>query len=160
METKFDVKGYANAWNTHDASKISAYYAENAETIVLPNPTPYRGKEGVRRAIKETFDAVPDVNGDVAWSIQEGNRAAALLHVTGRHTGPLVLDAEHTVEATGKSVSFELGCFWELDAAGKILKETQVADSATLLMQVGVLGGETKTGTKASKEPIRSERAR
>lgn len=158
MERTFDVKGLASAWNAHSVDRIASYYAKETEILALPNPDAYRGLEGVKRNVRETIEGIPDVNGDVAWSLQQGNRAAALLHVTGTHKGPLVLGPDQTIPATGNRIAFELGIFWELDMEGKIVKETQIADAATLLMQVGVLGPEAvpasqKSSTKSPMSP-------
>lgn len=148
-DAKFDMNGLLSAWNAHATERIESYYAENAELIALPNPEAYKGRSGIRKNVEETLTGIPDANGALAWFIQQGNKVSALVHVTGTHTGPLVLSPEQTVPATGNKVDFQMAIFVELDDQGKIRHETDVADSATLLMQVGVLGAEEKKSQSA-----------
>lgn len=136
------MHGFTTAWNTHAVERVASYYAENSEILAPPNPEPYRGRSGARKNIQEAFTGIPDMNADVEWAIQQGNKVSALIHMTGTHTGPLVLSPEQTVEATGNKIDIKMGVFIELDDDGKILRETDLADAASLLMQVGAIGAE------------------
>lgn len=157
MERPFDINAYASAWNSHSVDRILSFYAEDAEVVALPNPEPYRGREGIRKSVTDVIKGLPDINGDVAWSVQQGNKVATLIHLTGRHTGPLELAPGQVIEPTGKDVRFELGVFLELEANGKIKRETQVPDSASLLMQIGVLGGEQQAaGARGARQTGRA----
>lgn len=152
MDKPFDIRSYAAAWNTHAVDKIADFYSDDAELVALPNPEPYRGRDGVRRNVQETLRGIPDVNGDVTWIAQEGDKVAIRVHVTGTHSGPLELSPGRVIEPTNRRVDFVLTSLLDLDARGKIRRETQVADTTTLLMQVGVLaeeGARQPTGRSA-----------
>lgn len=139
MAQKFDVKGLVTAWNTHNADRICEYYADDAEVIVPPDAEAYRGKEGVRRNVEEVTKGIEDLNCDLAWSVQEGARVSALMHITGRHTGEMVVSDRLKIAATNRDIKFMLGMFIELDDKGKIRRETDIADNVGILQQVGAM---------------------
>lgn len=142
MERPFDAKAYLTAWNSHAVERILGFYAQDAEVVVLPNPKPFRGHDEVRRLAQDTFEAMPDLTDDLAWSLQQGDKAALLVHVAGRHEGPLELLPGQVLPPSGRDVRFELGIFLELDGSGKIRRELQVADTAPFLVNAGILGAQ------------------
>jgi predicted ester cyclase len=155
VETPFDVKAYAAAWSAHAVERIVDFYAEDALVLALPDPMPHRGREGARQRALDTLKGLPDLTLAVEWSAQEGNRLAALLHAAGRHAGTLDLGAGQVLEPTGQEVRFEMGLFLELDARGRIRRETQVVDAASLLMQAGVLGAAPAGATRKGPRLVR-----
>lgn len=141
MTTNFDVKAYANAWNAGSESRVLEFYADDAELIVPPDDTPYKGRSEIGRNYREVTGGIKDLNGDLEWSVQQGDRVAALVHVTGRHAGELVVSDEMKIPATDNKLDFRLGVFLELDAQGKIKREIDLADNVGILMQVGAFEG-------------------
>lgn len=139
MPAKFDIKGFMDAWNTHDANRIAEYYAEDTEILVPPDTEPYRGKDGVRQNVKDVTGGLEDVNADIAWTAQEGNKVCALIHVTGRHAGEMVISDKVKIPATNKDVRFMATILLDIDDKGKIKRETDIVDNVSLLQQVGAM---------------------
>lgn len=154
----FDVKRLTSAWNAHAVDRILELYADDAQVKALPDPEPFVGHRGVRLNAREILEALPDMNCDVMWSVQKDDKVCMLVRITGRHAGPLTVAEGQVVPATDRKIDIHLGAFLELDAEGKIWRETRIPDAAGLLMQVGVLGVEApaqKPGS-ASTSPRRA----
>lgn len=154
MTGAFDLRGFVNAWNTQSIDRILEFYAEDAEMIVPPDTEPYRGKEGIRRNFEDVTGGLDDMNGDVAWSIQDGNRVSLLVHLSGRHTGEMVVSDELKVPATQRDVRVMMGMFLELDDKGKIKREIDLVDNLGILQQVGAM--ERMMSGERKQEPLRS----
>lgn len=135
----FDIKAFTNAWNTQQIDRIVEFYADDAELVVLPDTEPYRGKDGIRQNLQEVFRGIHDLNGDVEWSVQQGNKVAVLVRISGKHGGPMTVSEDTVIPATNKPVNFKLGVFVDLDSNGKIRREVDVVDNLTLLEGVGAL---------------------
>lgn len=151
MAQRFDVKAFSNAWNTHQPDRILEFYSDDAEIIVPPDTDAYRGKQGVRENIQEVMKGMEDINGDVQWSTQEGDKVAMLVEVTGKHTGPLPVSSQHVIPPTHKKVRFMVGIFLTLDGNGKIKREIDLADNLGMLAQVDAMPQMGKQGQEQQR---------
>lgn len=128
-----------DAWNTNDANRILEFYADDCEIIVPPDTESYRGKDGVRQNVKDVTAGLEDVNGDVAWSVHQGNKVAALVHVSGKHSGEMVVSDKLKIPATSRDVKFQVAMLIDLDEQGKVKREIDLVDNVSLLQQVGAM---------------------
>lgn len=139
MAQAFDLQSFMNAWNSQQTERILGFYADDAELYVPPDTEPYRGKDAIRRNISEVVQGIGDVNGDIVSVVQDSRKVAALVIVTGKHTGDLVVSEDQVIPATGRDLRFQMSVFIELDDDGKIRRETDIADNLSILQQVGAL---------------------
>lgn len=151
MPTRFRFQDHANAWNSHNVDRVLSFYADDIE-VVADAPQPIRGKARMREGIERTLRAFPDVNGDVSHVIENDRAAAGIVHITGTHTGPWAFPTGGSFPATNKKVDYPMACFLELDAEGKIKRETDIADMATVFRQLGVSPSDiSRTETRETK---------
>lgn len=150
---QFRLQDYANAWNTHNVDKVVEFYAEDAELVDAATGQTQRGKEEIRRNVQSFLKAFPDVNGAAATVVESSNKFAAVYHVSGKHSGPWALGGRE-IPATNKKADYKLGVFIETDGNGKIKREIDIADTATIIQQLGISPESViRAGTGAQMRP-------
>lgn len=145
----FNHRDYVNAWNTHSADKAAELYAESAVLEAPELPEPIRGKDAIRKNMQTWLTAFPEVNADAELVAQTDKTVALLIHYTGAQSGPLALAGGKSIPATNKSVRMPVAIFLTLDANGKIAKERDVYDMASLVTQLGISPEQAGIGAKA-----------
>jgi steroid delta-isomerase-like uncharacterized protein len=83
------TRDWADAWNSHDISKVLALFAKDIEIEQLENDKPL-DYEGARKFFSMIFKAYPDFHVAVVQAIVDGRSAVSVEHVTGTWTGPFV----------------------------------------------------------------------
>ncbi|MGA8324525.1 MAG: ester cyclase [Candidatus Cybelea sp.] len=83
------TRNWADAWNSHDISKVLALFAKDIEIEQLENDKPL-DYEGARKFFSMIFKAYPDFHVTVVQAIVDGRSAVSVEHVTGTWTGPFV----------------------------------------------------------------------
>ncbi|MHB8584625.1 MAG: ester cyclase [Thermoplasmatota archaeon] len=132
----FSTDQFMTAWNTGNVEAILEFYADDCE-VIGPLPQPTRGKDQLRKNLENIFRAFSDSNADEEVVVQSGDKVAALLHITQKHTGPLDIGGK-VIPATNKTVDSTLAVFLTLNSQGKILKEYDVSNQLTLFQQLGI----------------------
>lgn len=70
------VSAWTESWPAHDPGPIASLYAETASYRALAFREPDLGLEGVRRYLRENFDAEEDIECRFGDPIVDGDRAA------------------------------------------------------------------------------------
>lgn len=105
-------------FNAGDLSAIERYYAQ---------PT----AQEVRRHVEELLSAFGEVRVEIDELVAEGDRVAARLTITGRHTGTFA-----GLPATGRRVTYSSFRFYRIED-GKIVATHAMQDRLGLLQQIG-----------------------
>ena len=121
------------AWNSHDADRVAALYAEDYVGTDLAEAAPQRGREGIRQSMIRYFQAFPDVHFAVEDTIHNGKRIVLVWSVQGTHTGPLL-----NIPPTGRRILVRGVSVLSLEA-GKISRGLYVWDLAGLLRSMALL---------------------
>ena len=95
---------FARVWNAGDESAIRELMAPTAQFHGLPTEPsgPLVGPESFSPYFRLFRGAFPDIRIEVLRMVSQGDLVAAHCRVTGRHTGPGIVE-----KATGATVAFE-----------------------------------------------------
>lgn len=136
------------AWNTHDIETILEHLDADVLWTDPTLPEPVRGKEAVRKELKNTFTAFPDLHlptEDFEVYVDAGNQSAVSTWTfSGTMTGPLDIG----VPATGRSVRMR-GANQVRYSDGLITEFTQYMDTYELMEQLGMVPKATGIAFKA-----------
>ncbi len=128
---------WATAWSSSDSGDPENVFALFTEDCVFEDVTfgvVTRGKEELRSFANRAFAAVPDFRYGLASSFVTSQWAVIEWVMSGTHRGDFP-----GIPATGKRFSAVRGStIIELEA-GKIRRESDYWDAATLMKQVGLL---------------------
>jgi steroid delta-isomerase-like uncharacterized protein len=124
-------------WNKRDFDHLADLVAGDGEILLVGSGTSFRGPDGARQFARMWADGFPD--GRVTVDTAAGGGDHVTVEHTGRgtHTGTLQ-SAGGDIPATGKSVTLQLCDVFKIEG-GKITSLHSYFDSASLLMQIGVL---------------------
>ena len=113
------------------------------DSIVSPDyilhPEGIRGPEGLAEMVQGYREAIADLRVTIEHQFTEGEYVATRSTLTGRHEGDLM-----GVAPTGRDVSFSMLTISRC-RDGKIEEEWEIADTVSLLQQVGALPGMAQT---------------
>jgi steroid delta-isomerase-like uncharacterized protein len=128
---------WAIAWSsddTNDPERVLALFADDCVFEDVTFGVVARGKEELRSFVKGAFAAVPDFKYGVTGRFAASRWAAIEWVMSGTHRGDFP-----GIPATGKRFSSVRGStVLELED-GKIRRESDYWDAATLMKQVGLL---------------------
>ena len=128
---------WAIAWSsddTNDPERVLALFADDCVFEDVTFGVVARGKEELRSFVKGAFAAVPDFKYGVTCRFAASRWAAIEWVMSGTHRGDFP-----GIPATGKRFSSVRGStVLELED-GKIRRESDYWDAATLMKQVGLL---------------------
>jgi steroid delta-isomerase-like uncharacterized protein len=131
--------------NTEENKAIVRACFENAakgnfdalDEIVAPEyilyPEEVRGPEGLKEMVQRYRDALSGLHVNVDHQFTQGDWVATRYTITGTHDGDLM-----GTPASGRDVSFS-GITLSRCAEGRIVEEWEIADTVSLLAQVGAL---------------------
>jgi uncharacterized protein (TIGR02246 family) len=77
---------YTSAWNSHDASAVASYYAENG-SIRINGGEPIAGRPAVSDTVQGFYNDFPDLVVHLDQVRAAGNRALFLWTLEGTHSG-------------------------------------------------------------------------
>ncbi|WP_077490485.1 ester cyclase [Sinomonas mesophila] len=130
------VRDQLSAFNSHDATGFTAFYADDAVVVDPQYPEPLRGRAAIEEDVAAFFTAMPDLRATVTNVLTAGESVAAEMDVTGTQTGPLALpDGE--LPATGRRIDQKFASFSRVDAQGRIAEEHRYYDLAAIQAQLG-----------------------
>jgi steroid delta-isomerase-like uncharacterized protein len=138
----FDGEGlfddWASAWSSIDSSqdpeRVLSLFVDDCFFEDVTFGLVARGKEELRSFLKRAFAAIPDFKYELRNRVAVGQWAVIEWAMSGTHKGDLP-----GIPATGKRFSSVRGStILELEA-GKICRESDYWDAATLMKQVGAL---------------------
>ena len=132
LERMFD--DWAMAWSSNDAELILALFVDDCVFEDVTFGVVARGKEELRAFANRAFAAIPDFKYGLRSRFAAGKWAVIEWVMSGTHKGDLP-----GIPATGKSFSSVRGStILKLDA-GKIRRESDYWDAASVMKQVGLL---------------------
>ena len=120
--TDFAERWHA-AWNSKDASRVTALCTEDVETVDPSQPGPLHGHGGVRQLVELLAQAFPDVEFATTGPVYvagSGRRAVLPWRFTGTMTGPL---APPGFAPTNGRVAFDGLDEWEF--RGELIARTR-----------------------------------
>lgn len=127
-----------NAYDLLNAGDIEGFGAVIADDFVeheeLEGLPP--GKDGVLTFFRGLRSAFPDLRMAIEDLIVDGDKAVARVRSTGTHRGEF-----NGVPATGRPIDFQLIDIMRFDDAGLVCEHWGVADTMTMMQQLGVVPG-------------------
>jgi steroid delta-isomerase-like uncharacterized protein len=129
---------WADAWNSHDITKVLALFAKDVQIDQPENEKPL-GYEGARKFFSMIFKAYPDFHVTVRQAIVDGRWAVSVEQVTGTWTGPFINPS--TGKATpgnGRRFDHPGAMVLQYDASGKIRHVSIYWDQLTVDRQLGI----------------------
>jgi steroid delta-isomerase-like uncharacterized protein len=131
------VRSLTDAWNSHDPSRLSAFYTEEATLLDPFYPEPLVGQSAIAQDAADLASAFPDVTFRPTMVIANGATVVVEVLISGTNTGPAQLPAG-PIPPTNRRVEFSAAGVFDLDAAGKIREERRYFDVFGLLAQMGL----------------------
>jgi steroid delta-isomerase-like uncharacterized protein len=126
------AREYFEAWNKREFDRIEELVADTAEIIDFDG-TIDRGRAGAREQAERYAAAFPDGKIEIKGIVSGGDTAVAELVGRGTNDGPL-----GDIPATHKRVELPF-CDVLTIRDGKIVRDRQYGDTATMLQQLGLM---------------------
>jgi uncharacterized protein (TIGR02246 family) len=120
------------AWRARDAPALAADHAPHG-SVVSPTGGVLEGRPDIERIYRVWFTAFPDLIFSTEDLLIDGDRAALLARVAGRHAGEFF-----GMPPTGRLIELSCVCIYRLED-GLIAHERRILDFTGLLVQLGVL---------------------
>ena len=124
---------WAAAWSSHDPERVLALFTEDCVLEDVTFGVATRGKQELRDFASGAFAGVPDLKFDLTSRFATDGWGAIEWVMSGTHKGDFP-----GLPATGKRFSVRGSSTLEL-MGGKIRREADYWDAATLMRQVGLL---------------------
>ncbi len=122
-----------DAWSKNDPNTIDSIFAEEGLYEDVAGNTVVKGRDNIKKLLKETTSAIPDFNIKLLKWFSSGNKLACQWIMKGTQTGNM-----GDIPATGKSFTVR-GASIALIKEGKIIRWTDYYDSFSFLKQLGVI---------------------
>lgn len=124
---------------SRDAREFGACYASDAVLVEPLFPRPHVGRDEIVAGEQALFDAFSDVQPEVRALIVDGRSRAVELVTRAENTGPIQLDEDTSVPATGRRIEVPMAWLIDPNEEGLIASERDYFYTATLLRQLGRL---------------------
>jgi steroid delta-isomerase-like uncharacterized protein len=122
-----------DAWSKNNPNTIDSIFAEDGIYEDVAGSAVVKGRDNIKKLLKETTTAIPDFNIKLLKWFSSGNKVACQWIMTGTQTGNLA-----DLPATGKSFSVRGASIVQIKE-GKIIRWTDYYDSFSFLKQLGVI---------------------
>jgi steroid delta-isomerase-like uncharacterized protein len=129
------------AFNSHDVNKIVAFYTDDCIYENLATGTVTHGKKEITDYINSLFVDIPDLKMEHKSVFGAGDWVGEEWVLSGTHTNSI--RSLPGVAATGKIVSVRGATIYQL-REGKISRQSEYFNLATLLQQIGLLPMQSK----------------
>jgi steroid delta-isomerase-like uncharacterized protein len=124
-------------WNERQFDKTAELMAAEGEIVLVGSDTRFRGPSGAIEFSQMWADGFPDGRVKIDNVVAAGDHVVVQYTGKGTHTGALRSPAGE-IPATGRSVTLDL-CDVQEIRDGKIRSVQSYFDSASMLMQLGVM---------------------
>jgi len=128
------IKGWAAAWNSHDADKTISFYANDCVLEDNGMGGVSHGKKEMVAFCKSVFTDFPDMRIRSKLLCKTGNRVALEWTMTGTHAHSSI----PAIKATEKSISAKGASIIEIHD-GKIKRETFYYNGLAVMQQLGAI---------------------
>ncbi|MFZ0363143.1 MAG: ester cyclase [Candidatus Cybelea sp.] len=133
------TRTWADAWNSHDITKVLALFAKDIQIDQPENAKPL-DYNGARKFFSMIFRAYPDFHVAVLQAIVDGRSAVSVERVTGTWTGPFVNPANgKATPGNGRHFDHPGAMVLLYDANGKIRHVSIYWDQLTVDRQLGLI---------------------
>lgn len=139
MSATETVRAALNATANGDVDAIRNLYSADCRGWIAGDEI--TSNEELIEDAKERRGALSEIRVEAEPAELPDGTVAVEWHLTARHTGPLLLDGEHAIEATGRPLDLRGAMFAEV-REGRITSFRQYWDQADLLEQLGLLTDE------------------
>lgn len=127
------VAGLMEAWNSHDAERVTRFYTSDYKGEDVAQATPQRGPEGMREMMARYWNAFPDLHFTTQEVVVQGNRVALVWTARGTHRGRLM-----NIPPTGRRIQVQGASLLTVES-GRIKRAFYIWDVAGLLREIGLL---------------------
>jgi len=124
-------------WNERQFDKTAELMAADGQIVLVGSDTRFRGPSGAIEFSQMWADGFPDGRVKIDNVVAAGDHVVVQYTGKGTHTGALRSPAGE-IPATGRSVTLDL-CDVQEIRDGKIRSVQSYFDSASMLMQLGVM---------------------
>jgi steroid delta-isomerase-like uncharacterized protein len=131
------VRSLTEAWNSHDPTRMSAFYTDGATLLDPFYAEPLVGQSAIERDAADLVTAFQDVTFRPTMVIANGATVVVEVLISGTNTGPAQLPAG-PLPPTNRRVEFSAASVFDLDEMGKIREERRYFDVFGLLAQLGL----------------------
>jgi len=121
--------------NTHDFDVTLATFADHPRYEIIPTGEVYDGTDEVRRYYDETRKAFPDQRNEVIALHHAEDAVIVEFWLRGTHNGEF-----RGVPPTGKAFECRMAAFFLFEGS-RLVNERVYFDAATILTQLGLVGG-------------------
>jgi steroid delta-isomerase-like uncharacterized protein len=129
-----DAAAYRDALDRGNRGDLDGYLAFYSDDVVFGGVSPQPlDKAGVVAFHENFYAAFPGAQSEVLDLVEEGDRLAARLVISGRHEGPFL-----GVPATGNDMQLAITTILTM-RDGKCVERWSTADMLGLLIQIGAL---------------------
>jgi steroid delta-isomerase-like uncharacterized protein len=129
------VREHMESENTHDFDVTLATFADHPRYEIVPTGEVYDGTEAVSRYYQETRTAFPDQRNELISLYHADDAVIVEFWLRGTHRGEF-----RGIPPTGKSFEARMAAFFLFEGE-RLVCERVYFDAATLLTQLGLLGG-------------------
>ena len=132
LELRSILEQYVAAMNAHDIERVLGFFTDDCVCEDVGIAVTCHGKSELRDFFAANFSAVPDMKLDLKSSFVSGDSACTEWVLSGTHMADFP-----GMPATGKPFSICMASVMNL-GGGRILQNTDYADVAGLLRQLGL----------------------
>ena len=129
------VREHMESENTHDFDVTLATFADHPRYEIVPTGEVYDGADEVSRYYQETRTAFPDQRNELVSLRHSDDAVIVEFILRGTHNGDF-----RGVPPTGKSFECKMAAFFVFED-DRLLNERVYFDAATILTQLGLVGG-------------------
>ena len=129
------VREHMESENTHDFDVTLATFADHPRYEIVPTGEVHDGEAEVSRYYQETRAAFPDQRNEVIALYHSDDAVVVEFWLRGTHDGDF-----RGVPPTGKSFECRMAAFF-LFEEDRLVNERVYFDAATILTQLGLVGG-------------------
>lgn len=127
-----------SAISARDANAFAVCYAADAVLVEPLFPEPHAGRAEIAAGEQSLFDAFNEVEVELITVLADGPRRAVELVLHATHSGPIRLDEDIDIPATGKHIGLPMVWIFELNGDGLIISERDYFDAAAFMRQLGL----------------------
>jgi steroid delta-isomerase-like uncharacterized protein len=138
-DVKKMIDDYILAWNSHDINKIISFFTDDCIYENLAHGKVYHGKKEVTASFNSIMADFPDLKFEVKSVFVAGDWAGQEWVMSGTHAH----SSNPAIKATGKTFSVRGATIYQL-RDGKISRESDYYNLATIMQQLGLMPGQPK----------------
>jgi predicted ester cyclase len=140
------VRSLYDGWNNRDFDVLADATALDGTITFMGSGEVLKGPEGSRVYSEMWASGFPDGRVTIDSIVADGDRVVVEFTGRGTHTGTFVTSMGE-IPPTGKSVTLKMCDVLEL-AEGKIRAQRSYLDTGSMMVQLGLISGQTATANQ------------